>query len=233
MNKVIVISGDIVSSTSLVSQDKRLLEMKLKQLIVSLDTNFNAYARLVKGDYLECVVPNPQDALQVALIIKCFIKAIDISNDDAYKNNHRVKFFKTYGIRLALGYGTLDRFDREQGIIDGDAIYRSGRIINANTTHDKQRIVIKSTLFFSSKDKALNLQMDAILSLLDTILSKTTARQSEVVYHKLMGNTEDDVSRILDIGQSTVNQHSTSAGWNSIETTISYFSTLFTQLKSE
>jgi len=229
MDQVIVISGDIVSSTSLIPKDKSLLELKLKQLIVTLEENFGVYARLIKGDYLECVVTKPEQALKIALLIKCFVKSIDISSDGSYTKNKRVKFFKTYGIRLALGYGVLDRFDVEKGVIDGDAIYRSGRLINSNSTHNKQRIVIKNTLFFSSKIKALNLQMCAILSLLDTILSNATARQCEVLYYKLMGNSEDEVSQLLDIGQSTVNQHSTSAGWNSIDTTISYFNTLFSK----
>lgn len=229
MNKVIVISGDIVSSTSLIPKDKSLLELKLKQLIVTLETSFGVFARLIKGDYLECVITKPEKALQIALLIKCFVKTINISSDGSYKDNHRVKFFKTYGIRLALGYGKLDRFLPEKGIVDGDAIYRSGRLINTTTTHNKQRVVIKNTLFFSSKSKPLNLQMSAILGLLDTILSSATARQSEVLYYKLTGKTEDEVAKIMDIGQSTVNQHSTSAGWNSIDTTINYFAMLFSK----
>ena len=230
MIKTIVISGDIISSTSLTVDDRKLLEQQLKTLIDQLETKYNTYSRIIKGDYLECVVSKPQDALKVALLIKCFVKAISISNDASYKNNHRIKFFKSHGIRLALGYGELERFDKTAGVIDGDAIYRSGRMISENSTHGKQRIVIKNTLFFSSDNTMLNEQMDALLSLLDTIIVNATARQCEVVYHKILGLSEDEISTRLDIGQPTVNQHSTSIGWNSIETTLNYFSTLFSNL---
>lgn len=228
--KAIVISGDIISSTSLSIADRNLLEEQLQLLIARLETTFNTYTRIIKGDYLECVIPQPKHALKVALAIKCFVKAISISQDPSYRNSHRIKFFKSHGIRLVLGYGELDRFDKDAGIIDGDAIYRSGRMISENSTHGKQRIVIKNTLYFTSSNTILNQQMEAILGLLDTIISNATGRQCEVVYHKILGLSEDDISKLLEIGQPTVNQHSTSIGWNSIETTLNYFSTLFSNL---
>ena len=225
--KATVISGDIISSTSLTLEDRSLLETRLSVLGLDLEATFSTYSRLIKGDYLECVTLLPQGALQITLAIKCFVKSIDISQDKSYKNNQRVKFFKTHGIRLAMGFGTLDRFDKVKGIIDGDAIYRSGRLISDTSTHDKQRIVIKNTLFFSSGDDVLDLQMNTILALLDTILGNATAKQCEVLYHKFLDKNEDEIASLLGISQSAVNQHSTSVGWNSIEASVNYFKTLF------
>jgi len=216
-----VISGDIVAFTSLSKENKELVESHIQGLLEELTTYFGCYARLVKGDYLECVVPRPEEALKVALLIKSKIKSIPIAKDK--ENNHRTPYFENYGIRLAIGYGTLQRFDTEKGIIDGEAIYMSGRKINEEDTHTMDRISIKNTLFFVSKDQNLNESMEPLLLLLDFLMNKTTAKQSQVLYYKLLGNNEEAIAKKLGISQPAVNQHSNSAGWNAIENAVQYF----------
>ncbi len=221
--KYSVISGDIVSSTSLNNEDQKFVEEKIKDLLSDLKQEFNVYGRVIKGDYLECVVPNPAQGLQVALAIKSFIKAIPLEIKQYTKDDNRIKQFKTHGIRLAIGYGELSRYNPEEGIIDGEAIYFSGREISGETTYNKERIVIKNTLFFASKDETLNKNFQPLLALLDVLLSKATSRQCEVLYLKLMNNQEEVIAKKLGIGQSAVNQHSTSVGWNAIEEAVNYF----------
>ncbi|MEM0517041.1 MULTISPECIES: fumarate hydratase [Aequorivita] len=218
-----VISGDIVSSTSLSNADNQFVAENLKRLLSELTREFNIYGRLIKGDYLECVVPNAADGLQVALAIKSFVKAIPIDAKNYKEHDNRVKQFKIHGIRLAIGYGELSRFNPEEGIIDGEAIYLSGREISGETTYNKERIVIKNTLFFASKNEDLNKNFQPLLALLDVLFSKATARQCEVLYLKLMKNQEDEIAKQLGIGQSAVNQHSTSVGWNAIDEAVNYF----------
>lgn len=227
MKNYTVISGDLVAYTSLNALEKEQLEQQLEQLFIILKERFNTYGRRVKGDYLECVVPNPAQALQVALILKTAITAFEIDRDS---DDERLKAFQTYGIRLALGYGTLDRYDPEKGIIDGEAIYKSGRAISKESTHNKDRIVIKNTMFVSTNDSLLKNTLETLLALLDHILSKVTTRQSEILYHKLLGKSEKEIAAHLGISQPSVNQHSTASGWNAIDKTVHYYSTLFSNL---
>ena len=218
-----VISGDVVSSTSLHSEDRKLVEENLKKMLQDLKQQFNVYGRIIKGDYLECVVPNPGEGLQVALAIKSFVKAISIDAKKYIQEDSRVKQFKTHGIRLAIGYGELSRYKPEEGIIDGEAIYFSGREISGETTYNKERIVIKNTLFFASKNEAFNKNFQPLLALLDVLMGKATSRQCEVLYLKLLNNQEEEIAKRLGIGQSAVNQHSTSVGWNAIDEAVNYF----------
>jgi len=218
-----VISGDIVSSTGLHIQDRKLVEEYLNILLQNLKKEFNVYGRIIKGDYLECVVPNASQGLQVALAIKSYVKAIPIQMKTYKSEDNRIKQFKTHGIRLAIGYGKLSRYKPEEGIIDGEAIYLSGREISGEATYNKERIVIKNTLFFASKNEDFNKNFQPLLALLDILLSKATARQCEVLYLKLMNNQEDEIAKRLGIGQSAVNQHSTSVGWNAIEEAVNYY----------
>lgn len=221
-----VISGDIVSSTSLKNEDRKLVEENLKRLLLDLKQEFNVYGRIIKGDYIECVIPNAGQGLQVALAIKSFVKAIPVKTKEYIKEDSRLKQYKTHGIRLAIGYGELNRYIPEEGIIDGEAIYFSGREISGETTYNKERIVIKNTLFFASKNETLNKNFHPILALLDVLIGKATARQCEVLYLKLMNKQEEEIAKRLGIGQSAVNQHSTSVGWNAIEEAVSYFKTI-------
>lgn len=225
-----VISGDIVSSSSLLPSEREALSLALHKLIALLEDQYGVYGRVVKGDYLECVVPTPGNGLRIALIIKSFVKSIAASVDVSGKDANRIKQHKTHGIRLAIGYGSLTQFDTQKDIIDGDAIYLSGREISGETSYNKSRVVIKNTLFFASKNEDLNESLYPLFALLDVILTKATARQCEVLYLKLMNKTEEEIAEKLAIGQSAVNQHSTSVGWNAIESAVNYFDNRISKL---
>jgi hypothetical protein len=164
---------------------------------------------------------SPVYALRIALLLKTFVKSIELSNK--YIGDKRIKYFKEYGIRLAVAVAPLSVLDSEKGIIDGEAIYLSGRAIKEMSTSNKQKIVIKNSMFFCSPDQHEQDKYDAIFSLLDTIISKCSPKQCEVLYFKLLGLNEKEISRKLNRYQSTISQHSTAIGWNSIEKTVIYF----------
>jgi hypothetical protein len=215
------ISGDIVSSTALSTEGRVALEKLLKKLVRLLDQHFGVFARVIKGDYLECYLPQPELALRIALLIKCYIKSASIDSDAPKKE---LSLFRTHGIRLAIGVGEITRFDAQKGIIDGEAIYLSGRLINQQSGTHGQRPVIKSTLFIGASQQAVVDEFDPVLALLDVLISQSTARQCEIIYLKLLNFNEDEIAHQLKITQATVNQHSRSAGWNAIDKAVTRFS---------
>lgn len=222
------ISADVISYTSLTEIERRTLESGVKHLFSVLTEKYKTqsfYGRLVQGDYMECAVDTPQYALRIALILKTYVKSIVF---EVSKNNKsRLKYFSEHGIRLAVAVAPLDKLDSKNGIIDGEAIYLSGRAIKNFSTSDKQKIVIKNTMFFCSLNSKIQQQFDVIFSLLDTILSKCTSKQSEVVYYKLLDFSEKDIAAKLGKYQSTISQHSTAAGWLSIEKAVNHFENIF------
>lgn len=228
MKKFIVISADIVAYTSLEDVEKVALEKQLKSFFSEMKKEYAVFARIVKGDFIEIVAENAEDALEVVLLVKSFIKSVSFSKN---LENNRTKSFKNHGIRIAMGYGELSRYDAKKGVVDGEAIYLSGRKINEETTHNKQRIVIKNTLFFVSADAVLNYNMNTILGLIDVLISKATSKQCEILYYKLLGMNEDTIAERLKIRQSAVNQHSTNVGWNAIERAVKYFNFTFKEMK--
>jgi len=204
------LSADIVKSTSLSAEDtfrlKEYLQSFIDELLVDNDCD---WGRIVKGDEVELVRTNPNELLRIALILKCYVRFF--KPEDEFDID-----FKRQGIRISIGIGELRINDKQQGIIDGEAIYLSGRgLVYLSKAKNE-------TIFFSSNDPSLD-GIEVICSLLDTIISKATSRQCEVLYYKLKKYSELKIADILKIKQSAVNQHATSASWNAIAKAVNYF----------
>lgn len=218
------ISGDIISSTSLSGNDKRRLEKSINDLFEDLSGRYAAagfYGRLVQGDHVECAMSAPQFMLRVALILKTYIKSLELPKDEP--KDKRIDRFKEHGLRMAAAVAPLDTLDTEAGIIDGEAIELSGRAIKNMDTSDKQKVIIKNTMFFCSPDKGTEEQFATVFALLDVLFAKCSAKQCRVIYYKLLGYNEGEIAKILGKYQSTINQHSTAAGWHAIEKSVKYF----------
>ena len=122
---------------------------------------------------------------------------------------------------MAMGIGDMRLVDENQGIMDGEAIYLSGRALSRMGTPNK-----KGTFLIEPADKQLKPALQTIGMLTDALLNNATKRQSEIIFYKLLSKNEQEIADILDINQSAVNQHSTSAKWYCIEEALNYFEQL-------
>ena len=210
------ISADIVSSTSLCIEETIALKQRIENLFSILEKRFPGFwGRLIKGDYMECLLPSTKDGFRAALIIKSCIKSFPIAE------SKKKKTFQIYGIRMAMGIGDMRIVDREHGIMDGEAIYLSGRTLDGMSTPNKS-----GTFLIEPANKQLKPALQTIGMLTDALLNNTTRRQSEVVYYKLLSKSEQEIADILGVKQSGINQHSTSAKWYCIEEALNYFEQL-------
>lgn len=101
------------------------LEARIEDLFSVLENKFPGFwGRIIKGDYIECLLPSAKDSFRVALIIKSCIKSFPVAE------SKKKKLFQTYGIRIAVGIGDMRIVDKEHGIMDGEAIYLSGRTLS-------------------------------------------------------------------------------------------------------
>lgn len=127
------ISADIVSSTSLSIDETVSLKKRIENLFLVLQDMYPGFwGRLIKGDYLECILPSAKDAFRVALLIKTCIKSFPLTDS---KEN---KMFQIYGVRIAVGIGDMRMVDKLQGIMDGEAIYMSGRALEGMQAPNKR-----------------------------------------------------------------------------------------------
>ena len=206
------ISADIVSSTSLSEVETIELKQYIEEQLKMLETLYpGSWGRLIKGDYIECVVPNASNAFRIALIIKNSIEAFEV------EKTLGSKLFYTYGARISIGIGGMRIVDREQGIMDGEAIYLSGRSITKLGALNKGALTIET----SNENLSHSLRVIAVFT--DAILNDATSKQSQVIYYKLLGYKESEIAEKMRIYQSGVNNHSSSAKWYCIEEALNYF----------
>ena len=225
MNKA-TISADIVSSTELTPCALSQLQKEIKTFVKQLENEYKGtWGRLSKGDSVEIYIDRPQDSLRIALLLKTLIKKFKVDTECAAKDadRKRLEMFKTYGVRIAIAVGEMRIANTRTNMLDGEAIYASGRAIERQNTSNKSKIVIKNTLFFESSDTNLSQQINAYLGFLDVLFKRATERQCEVVYYRFLGKTEKEISEQLSVGQSVVNQHSSTFGWNAVEQLLKYY----------
>ena len=118
---IATISADIVRSTSLNTEDLIVLRKKLQGLFRNFEKDYPGFwARIVRGDSIECVIPNYNDALRIAILIKLYVK-MRVSEFECSEMLQR------YGIRFSIGVADIKYADKEEDIINGPAIYLSGR----------------------------------------------------------------------------------------------------------
>ena len=215
------ISADIVSSTALSVFDLMHLQSVIRQFLdeLSVKSQDADWGRLFKGDSVEIFLSNPHEALRTALLLKALVKKTFVESNMETKQS----LFKKFGIRIAIGIGEMRMADKNRDVLDGEAIYYSGRALEKGT---KEGLSVKRSMYFSCKDSLFSEQMDVMLGLLDMLFKEATPKQCEVLYYKLMGMNEVEIAEKLGVVQSVVNQHSNAIGWNAIESAVNYFEKL-------
>ena len=216
------ISADIISSTSLSVEELTLLQSEIHSFLDELSekSQENDWGRLFKGDSVEIFLHDPHEALRVALLLKTLVKKTFAWGKE---NNARRELFRKYGIRLAIGIGEMRIADQKQDILDGEAIYNSGRLLEKAS---KEKLSIKRSMFFACPNPLLTEYVDVMVGLLDTLLRNATSRQNEILYYRLLGKNEKEIAGMLNIKHSAVNQRSNSAGWKAVESALNYYEKL-------
>ena len=216
------ISADIVSSTSLSVEELMLLQSEIRRFLDELAEKSQGkdWGRLFKGDSVEIFLHDPHEALRVALLLKTLVKK---TFSWGKETNAKRELFRKYGIRLAIGIGEMRIVDQKQDILDGEAIYNSGRLLEKAT---KEKLSIKRSIFFACPNPLLTEYMDVMVGLLDALLRNATSRQNEILYYRLLGKNEKEIAEMLNIKQSAVNQRSNSAGWKAVESALNYYEKL-------
>lgn len=206
---IATISADIVRSTSMETTDIIRLRRGIQHLFRDLEGNFpGLWARIVRGDCVECVVPNYQDALKIAILLKLYVKM-------SVADYACSEMLQRYGIRFSIAIGSLKYSDRKEDIIDGPAIYISGR----NLDYISRKGVL-SILEVDGAPRSLSNLLDTYVAMVSNMVDSYSVKQSAVVFYKMLGLKEVEISERLGIYQSSVNMRARHAQWVLLNTAI-------------
>ncbi len=204
MNRVYAtLSADIVDSTSLSAEDTVKLKESLEGFFPVMQLFCDkAWGRVTRGDSVECVIPDVAQSLRIALLLKCYVKTLNFDSAS--------RAMKKKGIRVVIGLGSLRINDKNNGIIDGEAIYNSGRELDKLSGSDS------ITLSLVSSEMNVG-GYSALCDILGFVVTRATSKQCQVLYRLLLGETQMQIAKILGLEQPTVNQHAAAVGWNAIQ----------------
>lgn len=209
---VATISADIVRSTSLNTESLIALRNGIRGLFDILEGDYpGLWGRVVRGDSIECFVPECEKALRIAILIKLYVK-MHVAQTDGEESLQR------YGIRFSIGVGEIEYESKKEDIINGPAIYISGRNLDSITLMDDL-----TSFEIAGAPDSLNAIMDSYVAMAGSIVDSYSAKQSAVIYYKLRGFKEMEISRILGVTQSSVNIRSTNAKWGLLSLAIEDF----------
>ena len=204
------ISADIIDSTMLTSVEIVELRKRLDALVDDLCTSRTcAWGRVVRGDGIELSIRDSRTVLRAALLVKSYIGWFLVRAKGGR--------LRKCAVRLAIGIGGLRIDDALGGILDGDAIYRSGRALDAIPKS------ARSTMVVNCGNGRVVAFMRPMLALLDFILNKATAKQCEALYFKLMGEQELAIATRMGISSRAVYAHLQKGGWFAIFQTLEMF----------
>lgn len=192
---IAVISGDIVNSTKLTSDqfDQLLKRIKDIQGLITKGNSSNAHS-IERGDEFQTVVHDIENALRYTIIYRVGIKALGKEFDC------RISF--------AIASNTDLRVLVSESM--GEAFVLSGRGLKA----------LKSErLLFSSDRFELTKHFDLLFKYLDRQLTELTSRQCEVMLPMLRTNEGLPISELaekLDVATATASKSLKASGWQLI-----------------
>jgi hypothetical protein len=195
------------------TEDLIVLRNRLRDLFQDFEEDYPGFwARIVRGDSIECVVPNYNDALRIAILIKLNVK-MSVSEFECSEMLQR------YGIRFSIGVADIKYADKKEDIINGPAIYLSGR----NLDEISRRENIMTAFEIGQAPKPLSNLLDSYVAMVSGIVDSYSAKQAEVVFLKLLGFKEMEISERVGISQSSVNTRAANAQWGLLNTAIKDF----------
>ena len=213
---IATISADIVRSTSMNTEDLIVLRNRLRDLFQDFEEDYPGFwARIVRGDSIECVVPDYNDALRIAILIKLYVK-MRVSEFECSEMLQR------YGIRFSIGVADIKYADKKEDIINGPAIYLSGR----NLDEISRRENVMTAFEIGQAPKPFSNLLDSYVAMVSGIVDSYSAKQAEVVFLKLLGFKEMEISERVGISQSSVNTRAANAQWGLLNTAIKDFEAL-------
>ena len=182
---IATISADIVRSTSLQTEDLLVLRERLKRLLDDFEQSYPGFwARIVRGDSIECVVPEYRYSLRIAILIKLFVKIL-VDGFECHELLHR------HGIRFSIGIADISYADKVEDIINGPAIYLSGRNLD-----DISRRDLFSAFEIEAVPAAFNDCMESYVALLSNLVDSYSAKQAEVVQWGLLNTAIKDYEQL-------------------------------------
>ncbi len=185
---IAIIKGDIIASRKIQNPERWMLP--LKQLLETWGQSPKNW-ELVWGDFFQIEVPNPEDALRRALIIKALIKSVEPEN--AGKKQSSID------VRMSIGIGEKTYSSERISESNGPAFVNAGEKFE-KLNKEKVNLAIQTPWKEIDEDINLNLKLAGIF------MDEWTVSSAQLVelFFKHPHATQTEIGEMLGIRQNSV-----------------------------
>ena len=212
------ISADIIHSTKLSEPGAIELQTRLFEFVRLVNRKFDGcWGRIVRGDGFECAVSDPHHLMRIVLLLKCLVKMVKVKLENGGIKETDKRFLRL-GIRIAVAIGNLRINNRERKIMDGEAIYRSGRALSNMRIFD--------TFSIACAYEESEAVVRSLFLLVNHIMTRATARQCQAMFMRLQDVPDNEIARAMGISRIGVYLHLKALGWDAIRETLKCYESL-------
>ena len=161
-----VITGDIISSTSIPFEERKKLLEIFDKIVNDLQSLCELKCEIFRGDSFQILVEKAELALEVAVLIRAGLKMNTPENSKII-----------WDARVAIGVGEIEFIDDKVITSDGEAFKYSGRAFDE---------LIKTNLTIKTRWNNINEELKLSTLFADDIISNWTEIQAFVVYKSLL-----------------------------------------------
>lgn len=209
-----VLTGDLESSTSMAPNELEAVIRAIKHEAVLLkEAGYVSDLEFYRGDSFQVLVLKPEIALRAALLLKTSVNRILPLNA---KLNNRRKVVHDTAISIGLGEVSKEQRVHEQN--------EKPHILSGKGLDQLKEQHLTLGLFTGHEDNDATYK--AMLALVNWLMKQWSVNSAELIYYKLKNKTEQEISEILGISQSAVNQRSYVACWHGIDQLLSHYQTV-------
>lgn len=212
--KYAVITGDVVNSSSLTSNERELVLDFIKKIFKRIEKEegrikeFKENYVITRGDSFQIVVKDLKMILKYTILLRAGLKGLINKN-----------LSQLCDTRISIGVGSVDYWGNSISESDGDAFRYSGRAFDK--FKNKERLRIKTD------EEELDDELNVYFMLLNSIISDWTNLRAQIIYEKILEPKQKSIANKLDISASVVSRRLNSAHWNSVEILLNRFEKIF------
>lgn len=209
INLSTVITADIVNSEPSWAKE---LGKRLEQTIYANQPAAKVF--FWRGDSFQSYLPDPFSTYRLALKLRTQAKLFEKDRPEVGTD-----------VRMSIGIGTVELPITQMATAQGEAFVISGRSFDEYVKNEKR-------LHIQCSDAKSNLTLQSISLFTDYLFQSLTMKQAEVLEHLLNYRTQQDIAKLLNKTQSTVNRHVQSMGWKQFEELLALYQQSIQLIKS-
>lgn len=191
-----VITGDIISSTTIETKWKKFLLNTIQKVVGELKILSPSKIEMFRGDSFQIIVDKPEAALRVAVLLRAGLRG-----------NTPKGSKQPWDARIAVGIGEISYQSEEVVVSDGEAFHFSGWEFDEL---GKRRLSIRT------RWSNVNEELKVSTAFADDIISHWSVTQAEVVYLALLlqkpqkdialktNKTTQSISKLVSAGKENL-----------------------------